>query len=212
MWTAGFIAMFALVFQGPLVLDRIAVVVNRHPIKTSDIERDVRLTEFLNQASLNLSSGERKSSEERLIDQQLIRAELSSGGFNRATDQDADALLEQLRRERFGDSDLRLKQTLEHYGVTEAQLREQLLLQLTVLNFINQRFRAGVLVSEDEIGNYYSEHRGAFPGPLNEAVSLSIRQQLEGQQVNQQFEDWLAQAHKDAAIDYKVDYGKEGPP
>jgi peptidyl-prolyl cis-trans isomerase SurA len=212
MWTAGFIAIFAVVVQGAVVIDRVAVVVNRHPVKTSDIERDVRLTEFLNQTSLNLSSTERKSSEERLIDQQLIRAELASGGFRRAADQDAAALLGQIRRDRFGDSDLRMKQTLEQYGVTEAQLREQLLLQLTVLNFINQRFRAGVLVSEDDIRNYYNEQRGTFPGPLSESVSTSIRQLLEGQQVNQQFEDWLAQAHKDAAIDYKVDYGKEGLP
>jgi peptidyl-prolyl cis-trans isomerase SurA len=205
MWAAGIVAAALMVFQSATVIDRIAVVVNRHPIKMSDIDRDVRLTAFLNNARLELSAAEKKASEERLIDQQLIRTELSAGGYRRASDQDAEALVRQIRHDRYVDSDLRLKQTLERYGLTEDQLRAQLLWQLTVLAFINERFRAGVLVSDDDIESYYKAHRADYPGPLNEAVSASIRTLLEGQQINQQFEAWLAEARKDATIDYKTE-------
>lgn len=198
----------ASVLLGPIVIDRIAVVVNRHPIKVSDIDRDIRLTDFLNKTNLNFSAAEEKAAEERLVDQQIIRGEIAAGGYRRAADADADALLKQIRHDRFGDSDLRLNRGLEQYGLTENQLRAQLLWQLTVLRFINDRFRAGVLVTDEDIQKYYDEHRTQFRGPLD-SVSASIRNSLEGDQVTQQFEMWLADTRKDAAIEYKVDYGKE---
>lgn len=194
--------------QSTVVIDRIAAVVNRHPIKTSDIDRDIRLTDFLNKASLNFSAKEEKAAEERLIDQQIIRAEIASGGYRRATGADADSLLGQIRHDRYANSDPRLNRALEQFGLTENQLRAQLLWQLTVLRFINDRFRPGVLVSDEDVQKYYEQHRAQFRSPLP-AVSESIRNSLEGEQVNQQFEMWLADARKEATIDYKVDYGKE---
>jgi parvulin-like peptidyl-prolyl isomerase len=194
--------------DGSVVIDRIAVVVNRHPIKGSDIDRDIRLTDFLNKASLNFSAAEEKKAEERLIDQQIIRGEIASGGYHRATDADADALLKQIRRDRYGNSDIRLNRGLEQYGLTGNQLRAQLLWQLTVLRFINDRFRPGVLVTDEDIQKYYEQHQSQFHTPLA-TVSPSIRNSLEGEQVNQQFEMWLTDTRKDATIEYKVDYGKE---
>lgn len=205
---AGLLPVMALLLHASVVIDRIAVVVNRHPIKTSDIERDIRLTDFLNKAPLNFDTAAKKSAEERLIDQQLIRSEIASGGYRRATDADAQRLLEQIRHDRYAGSDPRLNRALEQYGLTENELRGELLWQLTVLRFINDRFRAGVLVTDEEVQKYYEQHRAKFPQPLA-AASASIRNLLEGEQVNQQFDQWLASTRKDAAIEYKVDYGKE---
>lgn len=192
----------AAVAHTAIVIDRIAVVVNRHPIKTSDIELDLRLTDFLNKSRLNFDTAEKKAAEERLIDQQIIRTEIASGGYRRATDADANALLAQIRRDRYGNSDPRLRRALEQYGLTEDQLRAELLWQLTVLRFINDRFRAGVLVTDDDVEKYYQQHRAQFAAPF-EAVSASIRNSLEGEQVNQQFEMWLDGARKEAVIHYE---------
>lgn len=197
------VLLMACLVHAGVVIDRIAVVVNRHPIKTSDIELDVRLTDFLNKAQLNFDTAEKKAAEERLIDQQIIRTEIASGGYRRATDTDASALLAQIRRDRYGSSDLRLQRALEQYGLTEDQLRAQLLWQLTVLRFINDRFRAGVLVADDAVEKYYQQHRAQFRGPF-ETVSASIRTSLEGEQVNEQFEEWLDGARKEAVVDYKL--------
>jgi len=39
-----------------VVLDRMAVIVGKHVIKTSDIDWDLRVTEFLNREPLDFSS------------------------------------------------------------------------------------------------------------------------------------------------------------
>ena len=205
--TAAFFSVSGSLAAG-VVIDRIAVVVNRHPIKASDIDHDVRLTNFLNAARPNPTPEERKAAVERLIDQELIRSEVASGRYPRATDKDAQALLDQIKRDRFGNSDARLRTALSQYGVTYEELRAQLLWQLTALRFINERFRSGVLVSDDEIRKYYEQHRSAFHDPF-EKVSETIRTSLEGEQVNQQFETWLAEARKSAEINYKVNFGQE---
>jgi len=199
LWLA---ALVVAAVHAAVMLDRIAVVVNNHPIKTSDIERDVRLTNFLNKASLKLDAVERKAAEERLIDQQIIRGEIASGGYRRGSDADADALLRQIRRDRYANSDAALQRALGQYGLTENQLRAQLLWQLTVLSFINERFRAGVIVSDEDVGKYYEQHRTELRAPL-EKVAATIRTALEGEQVNQQFDMWLDNARKDAQIEYK---------
>jgi parvulin-like peptidyl-prolyl isomerase len=184
------------------VLDRIAVVVNNHPIKTSDIDRDLRLTEFLNSEKISETPADQKKSADRLIDQQVIRNEISTGRYSRPAAQDADALITQIRRERYGNSDQRLQQGLRQYGLTEEDLRAQLFWQLSVLRFINERFRAAVLVSDEDVRNYYDQHRSQFKTPFEQAQQ-AIRTQLEGEQVNREFENWLQGARQRADIQYR---------
>jgi len=187
--------------QAAVTIDRIAVVVNRHAIKASDVDRDLRLTAFLNQELLKTDSASRRAAANRLVDQEIIRNSLASGGYTRATDADAAKLMAQIRRDRFGNSDERLQQGLARYRLTEDQLRAQLLWQLTVLRFIDQRFRGGILVSDDEVRDYYTQHRAQFRGTL-ESETENIRNTLEGEQVNQQFEAWLDDARKRATVQF----------
>jgi hypothetical protein len=81
-------------------------------------------------------------------------------------------------------------------------LRAQLTWQMTVLKFIDERFRAGVLVSDEDVRGYYDQHRANFPQSFENA-SAGIRKNLEGEQVNQQFETWLAGARKRAVVQYR---------
>src|SRR5580698_7161744 len=98
------------VLSGAVVLDRIAVVAGTHVIKTSDIDRDIRLTDFLNRAPLNFSANAKRESAERLITQQLIRDEIVSGGYRRPPESEAAELEAQLLRDRFGGSRQRLRE------------------------------------------------------------------------------------------------------
>ena len=78
----GIIAVLSLLaFQTPraIVLDRIAVVVGKVAIKSSDIERDIRVTAFLNHEPLVFTPDARKKAADRLIDQQIIRQEIATG-------------------------------------------------------------------------------------------------------------------------------------
>jgi hypothetical protein len=191
-----------------IIVDRMAVVVGKHVIKTSDIERDLRLTEFLNQEPLKINSDQKHRSAERLIDQEIIRQELLTAGFRRPSDAEATALQAQIRQERLGGSEQRLREALARYDLTEDQLHEQLVWQLTVLSFIEQRFRAGTLVTDEDLRSYYDQHltelRRQYPQDSSfKALEPNIRASLEGERVNQNFTQWLEQARKRYHIEYK---------
>jgi len=207
MWRSLPFLILAYALSGAVVLDRIAVIVGRHVVKQSDIDRDLRITEFLNRQPLNLSPGAKKQAAERLIDQEIIRQEIAMGDYQRPPNSDASALLDRLRKDRFGGSDSRLRQAIAEYGLTEDDLREELLWQLTVLSFIDQRFRLGVLVTDDEVKTYCEEHlaelRRKYSKATCEALAPETKTLLEGEQVNQNFEDWLKQARAMERIDYK---------
>ena len=100
----------------------------------------------------------KRKSAERLIDQYVIRAEMEQGEYARARTADVEAMLAQIRKQRFGGSEVRLKQELARYGLSEDQLRMQLQWQMDVLKFIDERFKPGVLVTEEEVRSYYDEH------------------------------------------------------
>jgi peptidyl-prolyl cis-trans isomerase SurA len=117
-------------------------------------------------------------------------------------------LLKQLRQDRFAGSDGRLREALTLYGVTEDQLREQLLWQLEVLRFIDERFRPGLLVTDEEVRAYYDQHRPdlrrEYPQANGfEALEQKIRASLEGRRINQNFVQWLDQARKQNRIEYR---------
>jgi hypothetical protein len=191
-----------------VVLDRIAVVVDKHVIKTSDIERDMRVAEFLNRAPLNTSVEVKRQAAERLIDQGVIREEMDKGGYSKSSAGEVDGLVKRMLAERFGGSAVSFQQELARYGLTESQLRLQLQWQLDVLAFLDQRFRPGVLLTDDQVKSYYDQHRAdlerQFPQlKTYEAMEPKIRASLEGEQLNKNFEDWLAEARKRDRIVYR---------
>lgn len=191
-----------------VVVDRIAVVVGRHAIKTSDIDRDLRVTEFLNRMPVDLSGAAKRKSADRLVNQAIIRDAIAAGGYNRATDADAAKMLDGIRRERYAGSDARLRQELMRYGLSEDDLRAELLWQLTVLQFIDERFRPGVMVTDRQVRAYYDQHLTQLrrENPANNsfpALDQKVRGIVEGEEVNKLFEAWLDQARKDQKVEFK---------
>jgi peptidyl-prolyl cis-trans isomerase SurA len=209
MLTGIFTVLFVLALQSPaaIVLDRIAAVVGKRAIKSSDIDRDLRVTAFLNRVPVDSSGDSKHKAAERLIDQQIIRLEIATGDYPRASDSEAAGLLGQIRTTRFAGSDVRLKAELTRYGLIETQLQDQLLWQLTVLRFINERFRPGAQVSDDDVKKYYDGHlaelkREYVRDNSFETLEPKIRETLEGELTNKQFETWLNDSRKQIRIDY----------
>jgi len=132
--------------------------VGKRVIKSSDIGRDLRVTTFLNREQLSFNADARRKAADRLIEQTILRGEITSGGYRGASEDDADAMLDKLRQERFAGSDTRLRTAVARYGLTEEELRAQLLWQLTVLRFIDERFRNGVIVTDQDVRSYYDQH------------------------------------------------------
>jgi hypothetical protein len=198
----------AIVAGAPVLVDRIAVIVGKQVIKTSDVDRDVRVTCFINRQQIDLSAAARRKAAERLVDQLIIRQEVSEQGYSRASDADASELLNEITRERFQGSDALLKAALLRYGLTKEILDEQLLWQLTVLRYIDQRFRPGVMVTDEEIQAYYNAHLSEFKREYPKDFSLQtlspkIKTSVEGERVDKEFDAWLDEARKRNRIEYK---------
>jgi parvulin-like peptidyl-prolyl isomerase len=190
-----------------VVLDRVAVVVGFRAVKTSDIDRDLRGSQFLNRQKLDLSDAARKRVAERLVEQELIRQEILTGRYNQPTSADVDAFMAKVRQDRFGGSDQQFRSALAQYGLRPAEFREYLRFQLMVLRFIDQRFRPGVLVTDEDIKAHYDEHRAELvrENPKNntlEALEPKIRELIAGQRVNDAFEEWLSQVRRQTRIQY----------
>jgi peptidyl-prolyl cis-trans isomerase SurA len=181
----GCILAFVSLLPAAVILDRIAVIAGTHAIKTSDIDRDIRLTQFINREPLHVNAATKHEAAERLITQDIIRQEIITGGYRRPPEEEAIALEAQLRRDRFENSDQRFRAALHPYGLTEPELRERLLWQLTVLQFIDQRFRAGVVVTDEE------------------APTPKLRAAIEAERINKNFNDWLDQARQNYRVEYK---------
>ncbi|MBV9759263.1 MAG: hypothetical protein JO340_01755 [Acidobacteriaceae bacterium] len=189
-----------------VIIDRIAVVIGKSIIKDSDIDRDLRVTEFLNGDPLDLSEAARKKAASRLIDQVFIRREIEVGDYRDATLQQADAQIDKLERRKFR-TQAAYQQALKRYGIAEIDLRTQLQWQLTILNFIDVRFKPAVLVTEDEIAIYYNEHAAALrrehPGKSSlDDAREEIRNILAGQKENREFFAWLDDQRKNTEIQF----------
>ena len=205
LWRTVLCFHIAILAYGAVVLDRVAIIVGRRVVKASDLDRDLRASQFVNGEPLNLSPEAKRKITERLIDQELIRQEVMGGGYSRPTEQEAVAFLQQLKRDRARGSDAQFAAALAKYGLTEEQLREYLLWQLTVLRFIEERFRPGVLVTDEDVKLYYEQNRAQLQKAYTESSSFEaldpkIREILVGERVNKAFNEWLDQVRRNTRI------------
>ena len=190
----------------PVIIDRIAVRVGNSIIKDSDIDRNLRVTNFLNDKPLNMNSEARREASKRLIDQVFIRREVQLGDYPQATWEEADQQLGRLTKERYKNQAV-WQQAVHRYGLVEPDLRFEFRWQLTVLRFIDLRFKPAVLVTDEEIQKYYREHqtalRRANPGKNSlDDLQDQIRDTLAGEKVNEQFFAWLDDQRKSSKVEF----------
>lgn len=205
---AAFVLAAAAALAAPVEIDRIAAIAGKEAIKTSDIDRDLRLTAFLNDERPVLNAETRRTSAERLVDQAILRQEIARGSYAPPSKNQVDGLLNQIQRERFGGSGARLRDALARDQLTEDELRDRLRWQLTVLRFIEQRFRAAVLVTDEDAHAYYDAHRAELARQSGgdssfAALEPKLRETLEEERANQNFAEWQGQARKRYRIEIK---------
>jgi hypothetical protein len=189
-----------------VIIDRTAIVVGQRVVKDSDIQRDIRITSFLNGRQPDFSDASRKKAANRLIDQELIRQQIRSGKFPVAEESEAEQLLARTRQDRFA-SDAQYRNELSRLGISESELKDALLWQLTVLRFIDTRFRPAVVVSDEDIQRYYDAHRAELAKAHPNAKSIAdlrpeIEQLIAGEGINKLLDEWLQQSRRDVRIEY----------
>jgi hypothetical protein len=186
-----------------VIVDRIAIVAGKKIIKDSDIANDLKLTAFLNQEPLAYTAAARKKAASRLLDQQFIRDEIESGDYPKATVAETQETLNKLMKLRYR-TDAAYKNALAMYGISEDDLKARLLWQLTVLRFIDVRFRSSAYVSDDEIRQYHDSHQQQVGADLTAARS-KIEDLLTAERTDKAFYDWLDQQRQATTIRYLED-------
>ena len=188
------------------VIDRIAVALDNQIITWSEVALEIRLSAFLNGDPLDFSTEARRKAAGRLVEQKLIRREIELGRYPEPSKDEVTAMLTQIQAQRFPVAE-DYRKALEKYGVSEADVNAYLLWQLTLLRFIDARFRPGVQVSDEEIRAYFESEQAkgaqAASGgkqPRFEDLRDQIRETLTNQRVDQMLNDWLAAARKRAHI------------
>jgi hypothetical protein len=171
--------LWALLFlaAAPQVIDRVAVVVGNDVITETEVVQEARLEAFLNQAPLDLGPEARKTAADRLVNQQLVRNEMTVGAYPEPTETEVETALKSFRQEHF-TSIPAYRASLEKYGITEDQLKKHLKWQLAAIHFTDQRFNAGT--NGDQSANR------AAPGTNEDP-----------------FDAWLKQARSQTKIQFK---------
>ncbi len=203
------LALAAAVAAHPEIIDRVAVTVDRVVITESDLITHLRVAAFLNGEPVRLTPEAKRQAARQMVEQVLVRREMAISRYPAPSPEDVEPLLESVLKQR-GLDRTKLEEALAAYRLTEQDIRESLLLQLTLLRFIEYRFRPGVAVSDEEIEEYYRneflpdwERRNDAPPPGIEDVRDEIEEILIERHVDAALDRWLEQALKQAKIEYR---------
>jgi len=188
------------------IIDRVAISVGNEVITEGQIDLEVRVNAFLNHTKLDLSGEQRKKAAGRLIEQTLIKRDMEFSHYPLPAKADAQASLQDVKTN-FA-SEAKYQETLREYRVSEDDLKERLWWELTVLRFIDYRFRPGIQIQDSDVRAYYQQElanwrqQGTKPLPELGEVRSQITEILTQQRIDEDLDRWLAEARLQVAIHY----------
>jgi antitoxin component HigA of HigAB toxin-antitoxin module len=191
-----------------VVVDRIAVVVGDKVITESEIEQRIRLAAFQNHQTAELGLNARRSAAEELINQRLVEREMDVGRYPRIDVSQRKGLIGEYEKSEHADP-AGLAKMLSSYGLSVADLEEELGRQSDLLTFLNLRFRPAVQVTDQDIQKYFdslSNGAGrnlqkAQAGALNE-MRDQIEQKLTAERADREMDLWLRDQRNRTRIEF----------
>src|SRR6185437_12575674 len=184
-------------------LDIVIAVVNGQVILQSDIDDDIQLS-VLDPVPGATGALTRQRALEELISRALIQQQIRQEDLPAIQPSEAEVIarLDEIRKQlptcvRVDCStDAGWKSFLTAHGLTQYRVEAYLRNRMEILRFIEQRFRQGIQIGEQQIETYYHDTlvpeypAGTSIPPLKE-VSKRIEEILLEQQVNELFDNWL---------------------
>jgi hypothetical protein len=196
----------ALRVQAGELLDRIVVTVNGNALLQSDWDGELRYESFMaSRPYSKVTPNDRESALNRIIDQELLREQMPPADLkpvNAGEVENQIGLLKaQYEREHEGQS---WSASLDGYGISEAEIRTHVEVELNQLRIIDLRLRPSVQVDESAVQAYYrkkiaSQSAGKPAMTLAEAEP-KIREILVQEQMNQLLDSWLESLRTQAKI------------
>ncbi len=190
----------------PDIIDRIAITVGNQVITETQIEEEIRVTAFLNRDQVDLSAGARKQAAGRLIEQALIRREMDLSRYPLPEMSDASESLKGIQTQY--PSPAAFQNALQDYGISVDELTRRLWWQLTLLRFIDYRFRPGIQIPPADVQAYYRQQvllwqqQGIKPIPTLQASRDRIEEILTQKRIDQALDQWLQDTRKQVTITY----------
>jgi len=186
------------VFAGDII-DRIVATVNRDVILQSDWDDEVRYEAFVGGRPLDhVTSEDRKSALDRLIDQALLREQTHPAIASPAPVKEIERRITEARQQFAGADTARgWNDLLQRYGLTQAGLEARVAAQIELMQLVEDRLRPTVSIDAKTIESYYNQEllpqlrqAGAQDVPLAQ-VTTQIKELLTQQKVNQMLSAWL---------------------
>jgi peptidyl-prolyl cis-trans isomerase SurA len=190
------------------IIDRIAVSVGNQAITASDLDREIRIAAFLNRTTPDFSAKSRHTTADRMVEQRLIQRELDNSRYPVPPASEIAPILEKFQKDNFASLD-EYGRALVAAGITDQQVRDELLWQRRLLLFIDVRFRPAVQVTEQQIEDYF--HKSVEPAAEvahpGQAVTIEeyrdrIEEKLIGEEVDRQMNSWLENARQRSTVVY----------
>jgi peptidyl-prolyl cis-trans isomerase SurA len=205
-----------------VVLDRVVAVVNNHAILASDLDDEIRLS-VLDPGRGGLGVLTRERALDQLISRTLIQQQIRDEDLQsiEPSATDIDARLEEMRKEipacvrQNCASEAGWKAFLIAHGLTPERVQAYLRYRIEILRFIEERFRQGIQIPQQDIQTYYNETllpqyaKGEAIPPLDQ-VAPRIQEILLQQRVNVLFDGWLENLRKQGEIEV-LDPALESP-
>jgi ABC-type transporter Mla MlaB component len=188
------------------IIDRIVITVGNQVVTQSQIDDEIRVTAFLNRDKVDLNPDARKQAAGRLIEQALIKREMELSHYPLPELSDANESLQHLQA--MYSSGTNFQNVLQNDGVTLDELTRRLWWQLTLLRFIDYRFRPGIQITPPDVQAYYRrqvsewEQKGTKPIPTLEESRDQIEEILTQQRIDQALEQWIKNTRSQVAIKY----------
>jgi peptidyl-prolyl cis-trans isomerase SurA len=197
----------------PFVLDRAIAVVNRHLILASDLDDEMRLS-ILDPNDASLQELTPQQALQKLISRTLIEQQIRQEDMP-SIDPSPEAVSARLLQIRTQlplcvrqncASDAGWKAFLAAHNLTAQRVDAYLHYRLEILAFIEQRFRQGIQISEQQIETYYHDTLlpqyppGESVPPLSD-VAARIQEILLQQQVNELFDNWLTNLRQQGDVE-----------
>ena len=181
------------------VVDRVVARVEEEIILQSDVEQ---LAKY--QLLLDGKSESDAQILDRLIDQWIVRKEAEASRFPEASDADVERGMLLLERS-FAKKEEFVAQR-EKAGISEAELKQIVIAQAYLSNYLDSRFRPTVQVDEQAIQDYYNQvviqrakARGQEPPSFDVARDL-IQEVLIQRGINEQSDKWLKESRTRLSI------------
>jgi peptidyl-prolyl cis-trans isomerase SurA len=185
-----------------VTLDRVVAIVNGDLVLESDVDAERQFEAF---RPLRATKSEtRDEIINRLINRALILQQIAMEPEPPVPEADVDQELILLRKTipkcaaYHCDTDAGWQRFVTDQGVTLPELRAHWKLRMEVLRFIEERFRMGIRITDQEIDEYYKStlvpafQKQNAPAPAENTIKDKIQEILLQQQVDKLLDDWLA--------------------